>query len=145
MIIPSFEPNGNLPPGIHQATWEEFVDRFGVNEIRQRLLDGLYQALTNLKAAGCQTAYINGSFVTTRATPADFDACWDSSGVDLKKVDPVLLDFSNDRAAQKAKYSGELFPNIKEAASNLYFVNFFQLDRDNTAKGIVQIDLGTLP
>jgi hypothetical protein len=144
-MIPIYQPNGNLPPGIYKASWQEFIDRFGFNDHRKQLVEGLYQALANLKAAGCATAYINGSFVTSKSIPKDFDACWDRGGVNLHEVDPILLDFSNNRAAQKAKYGGELFPNIKEATSELYFLNFFQLDKDDTRKGIIQIDLGALP
>ncbi len=61
-------------------------------------------------------------------------------------LDPVLLDFSNQRAAQKAKYGGELFP--AEAAAEpggMRFVDYFQRDRvTGAAKGIVAIDLGAL-
>ena len=38
-----------------------------------------------------------------KAIPNDYDACWEETG-----VDPVILD--PGRAAQKAKYMGELFP-----------------------------------
>jgi hypothetical protein len=44
--------------------------------------------------------------------PNDFDACWAMAGVDfdlLDRLDPVLLDWSNRRAAQKAKFGDELF------------------------------------
>ncbi len=41
-----------------------------------------------------------------------FDVCWKDDNVDLElllELDLVLLDFSNKRANQKAKYGGELF------------------------------------
>jgi hypothetical protein len=53
--------------------------------------------------------YIDGSFVTSGETPNDFDACWDIHGVDAARLDPVLLVFENQRAAQKIKYQGEFF------------------------------------
>ena len=37
---------------------------------------GLGAALENLKNAGCGTVYINGSFVTNKVVPNDYDACW---------------------------------------------------------------------
>jgi hypothetical protein len=40
-MIPKFEANGNLPPGIHEAEWSEFALRFGGTEKRQMLLQGL--------------------------------------------------------------------------------------------------------
>ncbi len=100
-MIPPFEKFGLLPPGIHWAEWDELVERFGVTPRRQRLLIGLREAIDILAAAGCQAVFINGSFVTRKAEPNDFDACWSSVGVDPERLDPVLLDFSDGRKAQK--------------------------------------------
>ncbi len=60
--------------------------------------------------------WLDGSFVTAKDEQADFDACWDPDGVDLDTLDPVLLDLSRGRAAQKARFGGELFPNVTEAS-----------------------------
>jgi hypothetical protein len=43
-----------------------------------------------------------------KSKPNDYDGCWDPEGVDFRLVDPVLLDLSNGRAAQHAKYRGAL-------------------------------------
>ena len=51
------------------------------------------------RSAGCRRVWLNGSFVTARDEPGDFDACWDTDEVDLDALDPVLLDLSNERAA----------------------------------------------
>ena len=45
----------------------------------------------------------------------------------------------------KSKYLGELFPATSSAEPGVLFRDFFQSDRDGVAKGIVQIDLGSLP
>jgi hypothetical protein len=105
----------------------------------------LRRALTVLKAAGCSTIYIDGSFVTEKEFPADFDGCWDRAGVNratLQRLDPTLLDFSNRRAAQKAKYRGELFlADVAANSAGTLFLDFFQYDRDGKKKGIVKLDL----
>src|SRR5438105_3940573 len=100
-MIPPFDRAGNLPPGLHGASWQEFAVRFGRNQPRRWLLQGLRAALMALKAAGCRWAYINGSFVTRKQRPRDYDACWETTGVDLRRLDPVLLMFDQGRAAQK--------------------------------------------
>jgi len=140
-MIPPFRRNGTLPPGVHWTTWEEFAERFGGNLHRQGLLVGLKAALENLQRAGCQDVYIDGSFVTAKAEPQDFDGCWSKIGVDPDKLDPVLLDFSQDRAAQKAKYGGELFIAQAPANEQHVFLGFFQRDRRNQRKGIIGIKL----
>jgi len=103
-------------------------------------------ALESLRSAGCATVYVNGSFVTAKEIPGDFDACWDMKGVDPERLDPVLLTFAQGRAAQKAKYGGELFPaSFPAAPSGRTLLAFFQIDRrTGEAKGIVRVDLGGL-
>ncbi len=145
-MAPEFEPGGNLPPGVHQATWSELYDRFGTTRWRRRLLVGLRAALENLQSAGCLTAYVDGSFVSSKSEPGDFDACWEEAGVDLDRLDPVLLTFDAGRAAQKAKYGGEFFPASAVAGlGEGIFLSFFQTDKGTGArKGIVALNLGSL-
>lgn len=144
MTIPSFDEKGNLPPGIYWTTWLEFQERFGTNVTRLRQIEGLKKAMEQLKAAGCRTIYINGSFVTTKLRPNDYDACWDTEDVDVNYLlthAPILLN-PIDRDAQKAIYKGEIFPS--EQPVGIYEMNsleFFQKDRDKNAKGIIAIDL----
>ena len=145
-MIPQFDADGLLPPGVHWADWDELTDRLGKNPWRQYLMTGLRAALENLKAAGCRTVYLNGSFVTSKDLPNDYDACWEEPGVDPEALDSVLLTFDPGRATQKAKYMGELFPaSIIADTGGLSFLEFFQIDKDTgRLKGIIAIDLGGL-
>ena len=147
MTIPPFDGGGNLPPGIHDATWEEIVDRFGSNALREELLMGLQETLVSLRNAGCSRAYLDGSFVTAKDEPGDFDACWEVAGVDAGWLDPVLLTFADARRAQKERFGGELFP--ADAAADPHgtrFLEYFQRDKHTgDPKGIVALDLETLP
>ena len=143
-MIPEFDENGNLPPGVHFCDWQEFVERFGTNDTRRRMIAGLQLAMTQLKAAGCRTIYINGSFVTIKPNPQDFDACYDNETVDIDylRINAPRLLNHYDRAGQKAKYRGEIFPS-QQAIGN-YGINSFELfqrDRQQNVKGIIAIDL----
>ncbi|MDJ1169710.1 DUF6932 family protein [Roseofilum acuticapitatum] len=143
-MIPKFDHNGNLPPGVYVCEWEEFKQRFGTNFLRSRMIQGLELAMGELKAAGCRTIYINGSFVTNEPQPGDFDACYDLETLnidDLRANAPQLLNFY-DRNAQKAKYKGELFPCSQPVGNyGNSSLDFFQQDRQGNAKGIIAIDL----
>ncbi|WP_244539872.1 hypothetical protein [Methylobacterium sp. 13MFTsu3.1M2] len=110
---------------------------------RRLQFGGLIDALRNLRAAGCTRAFLDGSFASAKPAPGDFDACWDPTGVDLARLDPVLLTFDNDRAAQKAKFKGEFFPSSVPAdRAGTIFIEFFQVDRFTGApKGLLAIDL----
>jgi len=146
MPIPKPEARtGNLPAGVHDATWNELFAAFAFNERRVELLQGLREALESLARAGCKRVYIDGSFVTLKERPGDFDGCWETAGVDPTLLDPELLDFGEARAAQKARYGGELFPaNAAADPAGRGFLEFFQVDREGRPKGIVAIDPGAL-
>jgi hypothetical protein len=147
-MIPAFDEFGLLPPGIHWAAMGEVRSRYALNLHRRRLMDGFERAVTALNAAGCQQVYLNGSFVTAKEFPADYDACWDAIGVRIEDLDPVLLDFSRRRSAQKAKFLGELFPAQTQAeAGSPYrtFLEFFQHDKESgNKKGIIGISIVTI-
>ena len=126
-MIPPLGSNGLLPAGGQRASWREFAARFATTPRRRQLLAGLHAAVASLRKAGCREVYINGSFVTKKHHPADYDGCWSVVEVDPNLLDPVLLLFDHGRAAQKAKFGGELFPaELPEGASGLRFVDFFQ-------------------
>ena len=55
------------------ASWSEFIDKFGTSSWRVRLATGKRASIEYLKSAGCQTVYVNGSFVTAKEVPNDFD------------------------------------------------------------------------
>ena len=143
-MIPEWSTNGDLPPGVHFATWQELEDRFSFNPRRHRLLAGFRQACKELQKAGCRLVYLDGSFVTRKEHPGDFDACWDIQNVDDARLDPVFWDFSRGRAAQKQRFLGELFPaQLPEGATGRAFVDFFQVNRmSGEPKGILAIRLG---
>ncbi len=120
----------------------EFVGRFGYTTQRLELLAGLRTGLDALRVAGCRRVYVNGSFVTAKRTPGDFDVCWESSGVRVALLDPALRTFANRRAAQKAAFRGEFFPAEALADARRTYLDFFQSGRAGEPKGIVVLDLG---
>ena len=138
-----FNTDGNLPPGIHVLTLAETTTLLVFNERRADLFNGFKRAWSSLQQAGCHAIYIGGSFATNKEFPGDFDACWDTTKVDfrvLKDIEPVLLDMSNQCAAQKAKFGGELFPaDLITAVSGDTHLDFFQKDRNGDPKGIICI------
>lgn len=90
--------------------------------------------------------YLDGSYVTAKPNPGDYDACWEPAYVDASLLDPVFLDFTNRRAAQKQKYYGEYFISIAQAdATGRTFLDFFQIEKDSgEAKGIIGINLDAI-
>jgi len=122
--------------------WAEFVGRYGYTTQRLDLLAGLRAGLDALRVAECRRVYINGSFVTAKRAPGDFDVCWESAGVRVALLDPALRTFANRCAAQKATFRGEFFPAEALADTRRTYLDFFQSGRTGEPKGIVALDLG---
>jgi hypothetical protein len=95
--------------GEHEATPEEIEARFGWNEHRQKMLLGLWEILLHLKRAHCTLAYLDGSFVTRKHKPADFDLCWQELSVDESLLPRVFFDFTQKRAAQRRRFGEKSF------------------------------------
>ena len=131
-----------LPFGIHEATLAEVEEHFATNEKRKQLFRGLAKACKSLSAAGCSTIYLDGSYVTDKEFPSDYDVCWNPLHVDEKKLDPVFLDFSNKRKKQKSKFGGEFFLSSAKADGVHLFIQYFQKDKETGfGKGIICIRL----
>jgi len=144
-VIPDFVDIGGLwkvlPPGVHNATLEEVESRFTTSERRKRLFFGFREGVTALRKAGCRKIFLDGSFVTEKTNPGDFDVCWDSMGVDTGKLNPVFIDFSEGRKKQKGIFQGEFFPVHLRADGKHTFLDFFQIDKyTGFAKGIICIE-----
>src|SRR5580700_9642316 len=87
-----------LPPGVHATTLAEVEDAFAYNRRRRELHAGLIDGSVTLAQAGCRCVLLDGSYVSAKPLPRDYDACWDPAGVDFGKLDPIFDDFDNERA-----------------------------------------------
>jgi len=145
-MIPAFDPaTGYLPPGQHDATWSDIVATYAYTPHRRAILAGLRAALDNLASAGCRRVYLNGSFVTAKLVPGDYDLCYDPAGIDFTALDRIIAATGRSRhILQLAKYRGDLVPStaVADLASTQY-VHFFQKDENGTPKGILVVDLGS--
>lgn len=147
-MIPPFDKHGNLPPGEHPTTWETLEIRYATTVRRIQLLTGLRAAIESLRQVGCQTVWIDGSFISNKTDPNDIDVVYDEAHLDweqLRLIEPVLLDHKNKSADMKRKFGCECY-----AASWLAgmdgepFLEFFQHTREGYRKGILRLDLSSL-
>jgi len=137
---------GALEPGIYPMTWEEFKEKFGYNEYRAWLLEGLEWAIADLKKIGCKAIFVDGSFITKKILPGDFDLCWEEEGVDLvaaSKICPGLFDCGRKMEKIKARYRGDVAPSesIADIKKDITFLGLFTEDRQGRAKGIIRISI----
>ncbi|MBS1504556.1 MAG: hypothetical protein JST32_21020, partial [Bacteroidetes bacterium] len=130
-----------LPPGIWDADIAEISERFAHNPHRLSLYTGMMKGIENIFRAGCPQLFLDGSYVTGKPLPNDYEICWDAAYVNPDLLDPAFLIFDNGREAQKKKYLGEYFPAFwTEHGSGKPFLDFFQQDKESgEQKGIIRI------
>lgn len=145
-MIPDFDMvTGYLPNGQHPASWDEVEHRFGWNDHRRRLLQGLLRLATALRDGGCRFFVIDGSFVTAKELPSDFDACCDYQG--MSPIELYRLRLMSGKDVMKAEYRGEVYAYAERVPTGhrFTFLEFFQRDRDEIPKGVVLLNLSSLP
>lgn len=131
-MIPPFNDDGYLPPGIHQATLEEVADRFGADsELRRAQMESLRWLVDLAQRAGVLRIVVNGSFATDKLEPND--------------VDCALLigaDYPRDAAADRELQVGLPFINFElvlEEGFREFTRDVFATDRNLVSKGMVEI------
>ena len=132
-MLPILNKSGLLPTGIHLATWNELVEKFGFNEPRLKLLDGLKKGLNLLWKYECTEVCIDGSFVTNKPYPNDVDVCYDNTHMNWRrfiKEQPEFNDLKNGSKIQKEKYQSEFYAYNAFEDSILHY---FQYDRNKAA------------
>lgn len=133
-MIPEFNDEGYLPPGIHKAALEEIAGRFGREpELRQAQMDSLRWLLDLCKRVGVQRLIINGSFVTDKWEPNDIDCVLLPGGA-----------FPQDEQAELELRDGLPFIQlaiVDEGLFERYVQVIFGLDRKGVAKGVIEVIL----
>lgn len=95
-MLPNFQslsgaPWRILPPGEHIATLHEIKQCLAFNPHRLNLFNGLVSAASLLAQSGCKYLYLDGSYVTEKDMPGDFDACWSIDEVNFPTLDPIFI------------------------------------------------------
>jgi hypothetical protein len=131
-MIPEFNDDGYLPPGVHLATLEEIAARFGQeSELRQVQMESLRWLVDAAKRAGVQRIIVNGSFVTEVPEPND--------------VDCVLLiepGFPVDASAELELRLGLPFIHmelLEQADLDVMMRTIFAIDRHGIPKGMIEV------
>jgi hypothetical protein len=143
-MLPPFTTSGDLPAGIHTADWEEIEERFGrTSDARLRALRRLRLLYELASRTGKLLRFlIFGSFVSAISLPRD--------------VDIVLIMERDFRLEEAPRESWTLFSHsdaeARFGASVFWvregmlttehmreFLDTWQLKRDGTRRGIVEV------
>ena len=140
VVIPEFDLNGNLPEGVHDASIEEVRTRFAYNPTRQRLFEAFLEVMDILHECKSPEVHLDGSFITTKEEPSDYDMCWESTGVEPTDRLRALLELREQR---KEWYLGDIFLRMPQPPYFYDDVEHWQSDsrQEDDVKGIIRIRL----
>lgn len=144
MILPEFNEYGDLHPGVHQATLDDVIERFGdwqgPRNLCARRLEHIYELAQ--RTSHLQRFIIFGSFITEKLNPNDVDVILVLSD-DFRLEDcPVESQGLFDHAVAQARYGASIFwvrPGLLINESIDDFVAYWQIKRDGSKRGIVEV------
>lgn len=147
-MLPEFDIDGNLPPGIHHATLDEFEKRFSrfvVSDRRISLFARFNQLVAMARSSGIvNRLVVGGSFVTSTAEPNDIDVVIIlSNDLDFEALTPSQFTVTDRRALRRVLKTEALDTiTVRNGTTQMDLVlEFFQSKRDNKQVGVVEVEL----
>lgn len=147
-MLPEFDIDGDLPPGIHRATFDEIerrLSRFVVSDRRINLFARFKQLLVMAKRSGIvERLVVGGSFVTSKPEPNDIDVVIVvDSDLDFDALTPSQYTVTDRRALRRVLKTEALdIITVRNGTTRMDLVlEFFQSKRDNKQVGVVEVKL----
>ncbi len=144
MPLPVFNAVGDLPPGVHPANLQEVVERFGEGGVqRQAVTSRLLRIYHLAHATGkVQRFVLFGSYITAKDAPNDVDVILvmrDDFNVTACEGEAKLL--FDDEQADVALGASIFYtrPSLLILETVEEFLAYWQIKRDQTRRGIVEI------
>ena len=144
MPLPGFNASGDLPRGVHRATLNEVIQRFGsvggqrgVCTLRLSHVYELAQRTGHL-----QRFVIFGSYVTALANPNDIDVILVMDDVFRLEECPIESRGLFDHAVAEARYGASVFwlrPGLLIGESVDDFIAYWQVKRGGSMRGVVEV------
>ena len=147
-MLPEFDIDGDLPPGIHQVYLDELERRFGrfvVSDRRINLFTRFKQVVAIARRSGIvDRLMVGGSFVTSTPEPNDIDVVVIlASAVDLDALTPSQY-MVTDRDAWRRVLKTDAIDiiTVRNGTTRMELtLEFFQHKRENKRVGIVEVKL----
>ncbi len=144
MPLPHFNSEGDLPPGVHQATMDEVLARFGTGAPQRQAITARLREIYELAGATgkLDRLVLFGSYITVKPKPNDVDIVLVmSDDFDLYACDGYTRSLFDHQRAAKA-FGASIFwirPAMLLRESLEEFIAHWQVKRDRTLRGIVEI------
>jgi hypothetical protein len=144
-MLPPFDETGDLPPGLHPVTWDEFrarFCRFVQSDRRLQLCRQLEQLVVDARASEIvKKILVGGSMVRATAEPNDFDCIIVlHAETRYETLRPDQLQIADARIA-RSRYMGDIFIAREGQNTLSLYIDFFSRNRDGKIIGMVEVTL----
>ncbi|ETW96415.1 MAG: hypothetical protein ETSY2_46435 [Candidatus Entotheonella gemina] len=144
-MIPPFDSDGHLPPGLHLSDWIEFHERFCIfthSDCRLQLCHQIERMIEEARASNIVERLIfGGSFVTSKSEPNDFDCVIVlSPGIDYERLQPFQRWVADTREASR-RYRGDVFVARANQETLSIYLDFFARNRDGKQVGLIEVTI----
>ena len=145
MVLPEFTAEGELPPGVHFAEWQEFQSRFCSSSPRRLWLSDRFRTLLELAATNgeLRRVFVWGSFVTSKPAPRDIDILLIMNEVFEVARMPASAQAVFDSVRAKLLFESDVFwarVSIGDEMLDLW-LDTYQVSRSFRKRGIVEVTL----
>jgi len=146
MALPDFNLSGDLPPGVHRATLNEMVRRFGTAGGQRGVCTLRLSHVYKLAQHTGRLArfIVFGSYVTAKPDPNDVDVILVMHDAFRVEECPIESRGLFDHAVAQARYGLSIFwirPGLLINESVEDFIKYWQLKQDRSERGIVEVIL----
>jgi hypothetical protein len=146
MSLPDFDASGDLPPGVHRATLKEIIQRFSSAGGQRRMCTLRLSHIHELaqRTGHLQRFVIFGSYVTAEPNPNDVDVVLVMDDTFRLEECPNESRGLFNHALAQARYGASIFwirPGLVIKESIEDFIEYWQLKRDGSRHGIVEVIL----
>jgi hypothetical protein len=146
MPLPDFDASGDLPPGVHRATLKEIIQRFSSAGGQRRMCTLRLSHIHELaqRTGHLQRFVIFGSYVTAEPNPNDVDVVLVMDDTFRLEECPNESRGLFNHALAQARYGASIFwirPGLLIEESIEDFIEYWQLKRDGSRHGIVEVIL----
>jgi hypothetical protein len=144
VAVPDFESTGDLPEGLHRATFDDVLTRFGVGTSQRQ---GVAARLLRVHQAARTTGKLErfvifGSFITSKPEPNDIDIVLVMrDDFNLNDYDAEVRALFHHLEAQK-EFGASVFwirPSLLILETLDEFLAHWQIKRDGTSRGIIEV------
>ena len=110
-MLPDFNDAGDLPPGVHTATLNQIITRFGVGQRQRELVTRRFVHIYELaqRTGHLQRLIIFGSYVTNEPEPNDVDVILVMDDKFRLEECPMESHGLFDHAIAQARYGASIF------------------------------------